>query len=106
MSNLQAIADRFEIETPRGEFTDAGKMHGGFSQGGSPRFCQRGLGWRGDGGIGAIQAMYHLRVYKFIRSSGSGSPDGSTETRSCGSGTACGSPRPCRYHLVSAPRGL
>jgi hypothetical protein len=36
MSSLQAIADRFEIEMPRGEFTDAGMMHGGFSQGGSP----------------------------------------------------------------------
>ena len=27
MSNLQAIADRFEIEALRGEFTDAGQMH-------------------------------------------------------------------------------
>jgi hypothetical protein len=36
MSNLQAIADRFEIETPRREFTDAGMIHGGFSQDGSP----------------------------------------------------------------------
>lgn len=27
MTNLQDIADRFEIETLRGEFTDAGMMH-------------------------------------------------------------------------------
>jgi ketosteroid isomerase-like protein len=27
MSNFQAIADRFEIEALRGEFTDAGMMH-------------------------------------------------------------------------------
>jgi RNA polymerase sigma-70 factor (ECF subfamily) len=32
--------------------------------------------------------------------------DGSAETRSCGSGTACGLPGPCGYYLVSAPGGL
>ena len=60
MSSLQAIADRFEIETPRGEFTERGNDAWRIQSGWKPRTCQRGLGWRGDGGIGAIQAMYHL----------------------------------------------
>ncbi len=46
MSNLQAIADRFEIEALRGEFTDAVMMHD-YDRLSSRRQLRRALSDRG-----------------------------------------------------------